>query len=91
MSQCKSSWGAYDLSGNFREWTASQPKGKDVRRIVKGGMRQNPTKGTRCAFTTDESIAFKNATMGFRCCLDVDELPFEPPAPPADEGEPTPE
>ncbi len=83
---CKGKWlgGPFDMSGNFREWTSSMPGKKDSRRIVKGGMRHNPAKGTRCAFTVDEGVAFVDASMAFRCCRDLDAAPWTPPAP---EGE----
>ncbi len=76
---CRSGWGVFDLSGNFREWTATAPLGKENRRLVKGGLRHNPARGTRCAFFTDEPQAFKDAAMGFRCCRDVDAPPVVPP------------
>ena len=69
MPQCKSRSGVYDLSGTFAEWTGSMPEGKDNRRYVKGGQRHNPRRGTRCTFTTDESVAFKDGSMSFRCCM----------------------
>lgn len=68
---CRSGWQVFDLSGNFREWTATAPTGKDRRRIVKGGLKGNPQKGTRCAASTDAAINFKDASLSFRCCMDV--------------------
>ncbi|MCO4744134.1 MAG: SUMF1/EgtB/PvdO family nonheme iron enzyme [Proteobacteria bacterium] len=65
---CRSDYGAFDLSGNFAEWTGSAPKGKDTRRLVKGGQRGNARRGTRCAFSNDESIALKDNAVSFRCC-----------------------
>lgn len=78
---CKSGWGVYDMSGNYREWTATEPPGKDKRRIVKGGLRTQPEKGTRCAFHVDESIGFKDWAMGVRCCRDTTAPPVGTPAP----------
>jgi len=78
-SECRSGWGVFDLSGNFREWTATAPSGKKNRRVVKGGLRHNAERGTRCAFFTDESVVFKDNTTGFRCCRDVDAPPWKPP------------
>ncbi|MBN2800590.1 MAG: SUMF1/EgtB/PvdO family nonheme iron enzyme [Deltaproteobacteria bacterium] len=86
-ANCKSGWGVYDMSGNFKEWTATAPQGKDARRIVKGGLLNNPVKGTRCAFSLDESISFKEKSMGFRCCRDVSAPPWTPPAPAAPAAE----
>jgi serine/threonine protein kinase len=70
---CRSGWGPgiFDLSGNFREWTSTQPPGNDKRRIVKGGLKANPQKGTRCAFAIDEAAAFAEPTLSFRCCMDA--------------------
>jgi serine/threonine protein kinase len=67
---CKSGYGVYDISGGVREWTTTQPGDKDGRRMVKGGLRANPQRGSRCAYEVDESTGYSEATMGFRCCLD---------------------
>lgn len=81
---CRSRWGVFDLSGNFREWTASQPVGKDSRHIVKGGLRHDPRRGSRCAYAVDESTGLREASTSFRCCRDADAPPFvAPAAPPA--------
>jgi serine/threonine protein kinase len=74
---CKSGWGAYDMSGNFREWTATTSGSNQNRRIVKGGLKANPAKGTRCATSNDQAAAFEDSSLSFRCCRDVD----APPAP----------
>lgn len=84
--ECRSGWGVFDLSGNFREWTSSSPPGKDNRRIVKGGLRSAPQKGTRCGFDVDENPGFKDRTLSFRCCRNVDAPPVE--ASPAPDGAP---
>jgi hypothetical protein len=68
-SDCKSGWGVYDIAGNFREWTATT-KG-DGRPIVKGGLPDTPAVGTRCAFQTDLSKAYTDATLSFRCCKSI--------------------
>ena len=74
--ECKSGWGAYDMSGNFREWTMQAPIGRDTRRIVKGGgAGAKPERETRCAFTTDEAISYRDNTISFRCCKDVERTP----------------
>lgn len=82
--KCKSTYGVYDMSGGFREWTATAPNGKENRRVVKGGLVRNAERGTRCAFTTDEGLSFKDSAMSFRCCRDADAPPWTPPAPVAD-------
>ena len=76
---CISGYGLADMSGNLREWTATEPK--PDRAVVKGGWRNNNQRGTRCAYSTDEGKTFSDSTMGFRCCLTV-----EAPAPPAEEA-----
>ncbi len=81
--ECKSGWGVYDVAGNLREWTSTSPAGKDNRAVVKGGLRLNPAKGTRCAFSTDENKGFNDASMSLRCCRDGDAPPVAAPAPPA--------
>jgi serine/threonine protein kinase len=70
--ECKTGWRAMDMSGNAREWTSTAPHGKEARKIVKGGLRSNPTKGTRCALSTDESIGYESKSLSFRCCRDAD-------------------
>jgi len=78
IGDCKGSWagGPFDMSGNFAEWTSSAPAGGSDRRIVKG-VSSLPHKGRRCAFGRDESTAFTDTTMSFRCCRDVDAPPAE--------------
>lgn len=78
---CKSGWGVFDMSGNFREWTRTPPSGKDSRRVVKGGLKGYPNKGTRCAMATDESTAFSDSSLSFRCCRDVNAPPVPGSAP----------
>ncbi len=81
---CRSGWGlgVFDLSGNFREWTSSQPgSGSERRRIVKGGLKDNPQRGTRCAFAIDEATTFAEPTLSFRCCMDATAPPPRPPGP----------
>lgn len=68
--QCKSEWGVFDLSGNFREWTGTSAK--PGRMMVKGGMKGSPEKGTRCSTAEDESVNYTDKSLSFRCCRDVD-------------------
>lgn len=69
---CISGYGVADLSGNLREWTASKPGGKEGRRLVKGGLRSNNERGSRCAYANDERENYADHTLGFRCCLSVE-------------------
>lgn len=77
---CRSGYGPFDLSGNFREWTSTEREGSNNRFLVKGGVRAAAEKGTRCAYSKDESALFKDKSIGFRCCRDADAPPFVPPA-----------
>jgi formylglycine-generating enzyme required for sulfatase activity len=72
---CKSEWGVFDLSGNFREWTSSLRRNRP---LVKGGLKSAPEKGTRCAMAADESMEFTDKSITFRCCRDVDAPPIAP-------------
>ncbi len=87
---CVSGYGAYDMSGGVREWTASSPEGKSNRHLVKSGIRGNPQRGYRCATSLDEGTAYSDSILGFRCCLDAGPVPAAAPAPvaPAPEGAP---
>ncbi len=82
-AECHSGYGVFDLSGNFAEWTSTQVPGKD-RFIVKGGLKANPERGTRCAQSTDMSSKLPDATFAVRCCRDVDAPPPPPPPAPID-------
>lgn len=66
-AECKSGWGVLDIAGNLREWT-STPRG-DGRNLVKGGTPAGQEQFARCAFSTDESAAFAEPNLGFRCCM----------------------
>lgn len=88
MSKCKSGWGVYDVAGNHREWTSDNPPGKETRAIVKGGLRLNPHKGSRCAFSTDESKLYSDSSVSFRCCRSLDAPPLPAPGDSAENGQP---
>lgn len=75
---CVSGWRAFDMSGNFREWTSTPYRGNDKRRIVKGGLKGDPQKGARCAASNDEAVGFKDPSLSFRCCRDLDAPPVAP-------------
>ena len=76
---CRSGWGVFDMSGNFREWTSTLQQGSDNRVEVKGGVRAAPEKGTRCAFSKDERVSYADKSIGFRCCRDADAPKWTPP------------
>lgn len=72
---CRSEYGVFDMSGGFREWTASEHK--RGRMLVKGGLKSQSEKGTRCAMATDESSTMGDQSIGFRCCRDPQAPPVE--------------
>jgi len=69
-AECRSGWGVYDVSGGVREWTSTEAS--EGRALVKGGLKSQPEKGTRCATSNDESVNFADRSIGFRCCRDPD-------------------
>ncbi len=75
---CISGYGTADMSGNVREWTSGLPGAKEDRRVVKGGLRSNNVRGSRCAYSNDEGLTFSESTLGFRCCLSLAEEPENP-------------
>lgn len=80
---CVSGYGVAMLSGGLREWTSTVAGAKANRRIVKGGLRGNLARGSRCAFAVDESATYADNTLGFRCCLDVSAAKSTTPTTPA--------
>ena len=68
---CVSGYGVWGMSGGPREWTGTEAGSSGKRRVVKGGLRGNNERGSRCAFETDESVGYADATLSFRCCLSI--------------------
>jgi len=68
---CVSGYGVWGMSGGPREWTNTPTGSKGQRRVVKGGLRSNNERGSRCAFAVDESAGYADSTLSFRCCLSV--------------------
>ncbi|NOY27165.1 MAG: protein kinase [Oligoflexia bacterium] len=68
---CVSGYGVALMSGGLREWTADVAGSRGDRRVVKGGLKGNPIRGSRCAFAVDEAATYADTTLGFRCCLDI--------------------
>lgn len=77
---CRSDFGVFDLSGSFREWTATPAK--KGRYFVKGGEKGAAERGTRCAAAIDESENYADKTLSFRCCRDETAPKWEPPPEP---------
>ncbi len=93
IDTCQSGWGAFDMSGNAREWTSSADPSQTKFRVIKGGKASDPERGSRCAYADSRSPESTDRTIGFRCCQDAaaSAPPAEPPVPttPADAATPT--
>ncbi len=81
-SGCMSGYGVMDLSGGLREWTSTVEGTKGTRRVVKGGLKNNNQRGSRCAYAMDESVTYSDGTLSFRCCVDASAAATPPVAPP---------
>jgi hypothetical protein len=71
-SLCISDFSAFDLSGNLKEWTASQVGSSPVTYRIRGGAYDNIDKGLTCQFdfiSAEADFYFPN--LGFRCCSDT--------------------
>ena len=73
--KCTNEWRVYDQSGNFREWTATETKPSRI--VVKGGLKGQPEKGTRCAHEGIEGAEYTDNSLSFRCCRDADAPPVK--------------
>lgn len=60
--KCRSSVGAYDMSGNAAEWTADQ--------TVRGGNYASSDEDAACRSGGRRSAGSARASIGFRCCSD---------------------
>ena len=83
---CVSGYGVWGMSGGPREWTGTSAFSSDSRRVVKGGLRGNNERGSRCAFAVDESATYADSTLSFRCCLDADATTAPPGEAPGEGG-----
>ncbi len=69
---CFAEWGAsdvWDMSGNVKEWTATETSPGSGIHQIRGGSYTNVEAGRTCSFSYtvgDASLAFPNT--GFRCC-----------------------
>jgi formylglycine-generating enzyme required for sulfatase activity len=72
ISECISEAGALDLSGNVKEWTATQVSLVPVGYRLRGGAMDNIAPGLTCEFdfsSARDDYLFSN--LGFRCCSDT--------------------
>jgi serine/threonine protein kinase len=76
---CVSGYGVWGMSGGPREWSSVVAGSKGNRRVVKGGLRSNSERGSRCAFAVDEAAGYADSTLSFRCCLGPDDVAVTPP------------
>ena len=86
LENCISGYGVFGMSAGPREWTSTEA-GSAGRRVVKGGMKANHKRGSRCAFSMDESGGYADASLSFRCCLSAESVP-KADAPPAGNAKP---
>jgi MYXO-CTERM domain-containing protein len=73
IASCESLAGAFDMSGNAKEWTDDEEGmvGDQTLYVVRGGSYQSPELGLRCEVLLSQQIATTVLpTLGFRCCAD---------------------
>jgi formylglycine-generating enzyme required for sulfatase activity len=68
FAACKSGFGAFDLSGNAGELTATPFQAGSADRVVKGGTALKPAADGRCASRGKLGARAKGINVGFRCC-----------------------
>jgi len=72
LPMCLAATGAFDLSGNLREWTdeitGQTPGGSDIA-VLRGGAFDTPAVGAACDFRTSRAaVNVIEPSNGFRCC-----------------------
>jgi formylglycine-generating enzyme required for sulfatase activity len=63
MPHCRSAAGAYDMSGNVAEWTASGAQ--------RGGSANSAPFTSRCSHSVRNADPAGAPDVGFRCCVDA--------------------
>jgi hypothetical protein len=77
VADCHSPAGAFDLSGNVKEWTddmrgmSGAPKNEPIY-VVRGGSFESPREGLTCQTELSQATASTVLSgLGFRCCSDT--------------------
>jgi serine/threonine protein kinase/formylglycine-generating enzyme required for sulfatase activity len=66
----RSVYGAFDMAGNVREWTATESSAGSGQYLVKGGSSLTPVRFLPCAHADDAVLM--PADVGFRCVVSVE-------------------
>lgn len=68
FNQCTNPYGAFDLSGNLREWTSTAWSEQSGDKVVRGGSHARPDWATRCAYRESFQPSTRDPQIGYRCC-----------------------
>ncbi|MHC4250781.1 MAG: protein kinase [Planctomycetota bacterium] len=66
---CRSPFGAHDMSGNVAEWTAEYLRGKG--QVVAGGDWSSGESGSTCRSVIHFEPKLSSPRVGFRCCRSI--------------------
>ena len=70
--QCQGTFGTFDMSGNLKEWTATQVSSSPLAYRIRGGAFDSIAGGLTCQFSfvaAEPDYLFDN--LGFRCCSET--------------------
>lgn len=68
MPRCKSSFGAFDMSGNVAEWTAGKLMPGKTDRMARGGSFRSSDWAAKCTSRKNFLPETHRDDLGFRCC-----------------------